>query len=220
MTAGWRLYASTPGRALLQAVADFIVIMWLVLWYAVGRVVYKALEAVAAVGHRVQDGADGISSNLNSAGSKVDGVPLIGDKLKAPLSAAGSAAHQIAEAGQGLDDKASTLAIVLSLAVAIPPALMIALPWLLLRLRFIRRAGATASLTGVPGGERLLALRALANRPLSKVSAAVPGADPLDAWRREDPDAMRQLAALEMRRAGLRVPKAWRTAAGPPAAGA
>ncbi len=210
MTAGWRLYASTPGRALLQAVADFIVIMWFVLCYVVGKIVYVALNAVAEVGVKVQGGANGISSNLNSAGSKVDGVPLVGNQLKAPLTAAGSAAHQIAEAGQGLDNKASMLAIVLSLAVAIPPALMIGLPWLLLRLRFIRRAASTAQVANVPGGERLLALRAIVNRPLSSVSAAVPGEDPLEVWREEDPLALRRLASLELRRAGLRVPRSWR----------
>ncbi len=210
MTAGWRLYARNPGRALLQAVADFAVISWLVICYLVGRVVFKALTAVAEVGTRVQNGADGLSSNLGSAGSKVDGVPLIGNQLKAPLSAAGSAAHQLAEAGQGLNDKVSTLAIVLSLAVAIPPALMIGVPWLLLRLRFIRRAGTTASLAGTPGGERLLALRALAGRPLPKITAAVPGLDPVEAGRLDDPVAVRRLAALELRGAGLPVPKTWR----------
>ena len=218
LTAGWRLYANTPGRAALQAVADFIAIMWLVLCYAVGRLVYKALEAIARVGHGVKNGADGISSNLNQAGSKVDGVPLVGDKLRTPFSAAGSAAHQIAAAGQGLDDKARLLAIVLSLAVAIPPALMVAVPWLLLRVRFMRRAASTTRLAIQPGGERLLALRAIVNRPLSLVSAAVPGEDPLEAWRREDPAVMHQLAALELRRAGLRVPRSWRNSvtSGPP----
>jgi hypothetical protein len=147
----------------------------------------------------------------------VDDLPLIGDSLKSPLSAAGSAAHQIALAGQGLNEKASTLAIVLSLAVAIPPALMIGLPWLWLRIRFIRRAGATATLATVPGGQRLLALRALANRPLPAVSAAVPGQDPLEAWRREDPQALYRLASLELKRAGVPVPYTWRAPAGPPA---
>jgi hypothetical protein len=195
-------YAATPGRALLQAAADFMVALWLVLWFIIGRLVHNAIAAFAEVGRTVQHGANGIAGNLDSAGNSAAKIPLVGDNVRAPLRAAGSAARDLAGAGHGLDQKATTLAIILSLAVAIPPALAVFVPWLLLRLRFARRAGAAATLASTPGGDRLLALRALTNRPLSRVLAV--SADPVEGWRTGDPETIRLLAALELRAVGLK----------------
>ena len=47
----------------------------------------------------------------------------------------------------------------------------------------------------------LLALRALASRPLPKLTEIT--ADPVGAWRREDPAVIAGLAALELRSAGV-----------------
>ena len=58
------------------------------------------------------------------------------------------------------------------------------MPWLFLRLRFFRRKWMALTLARTPAGEQLLALRALANRPLAKLAAI--NADPVGAWRRED----------------------------------
>jgi hypothetical protein len=195
-------YAATPGRAMMQAWADFLVALWLVLWFVIGRLVHNAIAAFAEVGRKVESGANGIAGNLDSAGNNAAKIPLVGDNVRSPLRAAGGAARDLAGAGHGLDQRATTLAIILSLAVAIPPALAVFVPWLLLRLRFARRAGAAASLARTPGGDRLLALRALTNRPLARVLAV--GADPVEGWRTGDPEIIRRLAALELRSVGLK----------------
>lgn len=195
-------YAATPGRALVQAGSDLLVVLWLVGWYLVAKAVHAAISAFAEVGRRVEHGANGIAGNLDDAGNTAARVPLVGDQLRSPLRAAGGAARDLAGAGQGLDERATALAILLALAVAVPPALAVAVPWLLLRLRFARRAGAAAALAGTPGGDRLLALRALANRPVSRVLAV--GDDPVEGWRRGDPETIRRLASLELRAFGLK----------------
>ncbi|MFY1621377.1 hypothetical protein ACN269_34425, partial [Micromonospora sp. WMMD736] len=59
------------------------------------------------------------------------------------------------------------------------------------------------TLASTVAGEQLLALRALANRPLAKLAEVSP--DPAGAWRREDPQVIRGLAALELRSAGVRI---------------
>ena len=100
-----------------------------------------------------------------------------------------------------LNTTASWLAWLLALAVAAPPILAIAMPWLVLRLRFFRRKWVALTLAATPAGEQLLALRALANRPLAKLAAI--NADPVGAWRREDAVAISGLAALELRAAGV-----------------
>jgi hypothetical protein len=77
----------------------------------------------------------------------------------------------------------------------------IAGPWIFLRVRFFRRKWTALTLAATPAGEQLLALRALANRPLGKLAAV--SMDPVGAWRRDDLIAIRGLANLELRSAGV-----------------
>nr|MDT0525264.1 hypothetical protein [Streptomyces sp. DSM 41633] len=129
------------------------------------------MATIAEVGRQVQSGANGVADNLGSAGDSTDNVPLIGDTLSKPLRAASEAALDIAGAGANLDSTASWLAWVLALAVAAAPILFVAMPWLYLRVRFFRRKWTAITLASTAAGEQLLALRALANRPLAKLTA-------------------------------------------------
>ena len=74
------------------------------------------------------------------------------------------------------------------------------MPWLFLRVRFFRRKWTALTLAATPAGEQLLALRALANRPLAKLAPCTgPGGRlaPPGRW------PIRGLAALELRSAGV-----------------
>ncbi|KHO17782.1 hypothetical protein [Mycolicibacterium setense] len=196
-------YASRPGRLLAQLFSDVAVITWTAVWVLVGVAVHSAVSTIAEVGRQVQSGADGVADNLASAGDSTDHVPLIGDTLSTPLRAASEAALDIAGAGANLDSTASWLAWVLALAVAAAPILFVAMPWLYLRVRFFRRKWTAITLASTAAGEQLLALRALANRPLAKLTAV--SDDPVGAWRSQDQQAIRGLAALELRSAGMRL---------------
>ncbi|WP_102141515.1 hypothetical protein [Mycobacterium hubeiense] len=201
MTSRFVPYATTPARLLRQLTSDIVVAIWVVIWVLVGMAVHAAVSTIADVGRQVQTGANGVAENLDSAGNSTDDVPLFGDALATPLRAASEAALDIAGAGQSLDNTASWLAWVLAIAVAAPPILFVAMPWLFLRLRFFRRKWTAISLAATPAGEQLLALRALANRPLAKLAAV--SDDPVGAWRRQDAAAIHGLAALELRAAGV-----------------
>jgi len=196
-------YATTPGRLLAQLFSDVVVVIWTFIWVLVGLAVHSAVSTIAAVGRQVQSGAGGVADSLKSAGHSADSVPLVGDTLSKPLTAASKAALDIAGAGHNLDTTATWLAVVLALAVAAPPALAVVVPWLVLRIRFFRRKWTVSTLATTPAGEQLLALRALANRPLRRLAAVSP--DPVGAWRIGDPGAIRGLAALELRSAGIAV---------------
>jgi hypothetical protein len=208
MTSRFLPYATTPGRFLLQLFSDVVVVAWTALWVLIGIAVHSAVATIAQVGRQVEHGANGVGGNLDSAGHGASKVPWIGGELSKPLAAAGHAAHDIAGAGHNLDTTASWLAVLLALAVAAPPILAIAMPWLVLRLRFFLRKWTVVGLAATPAGEQLLALRALANRPLRRLATV--NLDPVGAWRREDLVAIRGLAALELRVAGVRVPRGWR----------
>jgi len=196
-------YATTPGRLLAQLLSDVAVVIWTFVWVLVGLAVHGAVSTIAEVGRQVQGGADGVADSLKSAGHSADSIPLVGDTVSKPLTAASKAALDIAGAGHNLDSTATWLAVVLALAVAAPPTMAVVMPWLVLRIRFFRRKWNVSVLAATPAGEQLLALRALANRPLRRLTAV--SADPVGAWRREDFGTIRGLAALELRSAGISV---------------
>ncbi|EJZ08262.1 hypothetical protein [Mycolicibacterium vaccae] len=202
MTSRWIPYATTPGRLLWQLVSDIVVIVWTAIWVWVGIAVHSAVSTVAEFGYQVESGANGVAGNLDSAGRSAGDVPLIGGSLGGPLTAAGDAAREIAGAGQTLGVTAGWLAWLLALAVASPPVLALMMPWLFLRVRFFRRKWTAVTLSSTWAGEQLLALRALANRPLPKLAAI--SSDPVGAWREQDRVAIRGLAALELRASGIR----------------
>lgn len=207
MTSRFLPYATTPARLTAQVVSDLLIAIWIAIWVLVGLGVHHAIAAIAGVGTQLRDGAAGVSENLNSAGESADRIPLVGDAVAKPLRAASEAALDLAGAGQNLNTTATWLAVLLALAVAAPPILAVGMPWLFLRIRFFRRKWMVLALAQTPAGEQLLALRALANRPLRRLTEV--SMDPVGAWRREDPRAVRGLAALELRSAGVAAPRFW-----------
>lgn len=194
-------YATTPARLTAQILSDLLVAAWVTVWVIVGLAVHHAVATIATVGTQVSDGATGIADNLDSAGQSAHRIPLVGDTVSKPLQAASEAALDLAGAGQNLHGTATWLAVLLAIAVAAPPVLAVGMPWLFLRIRFFRRKWTSIALAQTPAGEQLLALRALANRPLRKLTEVAP--DPVGAWRIHDPAAVRGLAALELRSAGV-----------------
>jgi hypothetical protein len=195
-------YATTPVWLMRQLISDLFVGVWTVIWVLVGTAVHRAIATIAAVGRQVEAGANGIAHNLDSAGHSVDDVPFFGSGLSKPLTAASDAALDLAGAGHSLDTTATWLAWVLAVAVAAPPILAVAMPWLVLRVRFFRRKWTAITLASTPAGEQLLALQALANRPLAKLAGV--SMDPAGAWRRGDAVVIAGLAALELRSVGIR----------------
>ena len=203
MTSRFLPYATTPGRLAAQLFSDFAVFVWTAIWLLVGVAVYDAISTIAEAGRQVESGANGIAGNLASAGHGAQHIPVVGDAVSKPLTSASEAALDIAGAGHNLDTTASWLAVLLALAVVALPILIAVMPWLFLRVRFFRRKWTVTGLAATPAGQQLLALRALTNRSPRKLTAVT--ADPVGAWRREDPVTIRALAALELRSAGITI---------------
>jgi hypothetical protein len=196
-------YSTRPLRLFGQLISDITISVWTLIWVFVGLAVHDAIATIADAGRQVENGSKGIAGNLASAGHGAQHIPLVGDALSKPLTAASDAAMDMAGAGHSLDTTASWLAVLLALAVASPPILAVTMPWLFLRLRFFRRKWTVTALAATAAGQQLLALRALANRSPAKLAAV--SADPVGAWRREDPVTIHRLAALELRAAGIRI---------------
>ncbi|WP_337063379.1 hypothetical protein [Kineococcus sp. G2] len=197
-----RWYADLPAVRARQVTADAV---WLVLVAAsvlLGRAVDGAVSALADPARGFAGGAADLARQLDGAGEGAADLPLVGDELTGPLRRAADGAASLAAAGQEQVDAVTQLATVLGVATAVVPALLVTLLRLVPRWRWQRRADEARRLAATAGGERLLALRALHTRSAAELLAAHP--DPAGAWAREDPAALRALADLQLRAAGLR----------------
>jgi len=203
MTLRFLPYSTRPVRLLAQLFSDFVIVVWTTVWVMVGLAVYDAIATIVEAGRQVESGTNGIAGSLASAGHSAQRIPLVGDAVSKPLTSAGEAASDVAGAVHNLDTTASWLAVLLAIAVVAVPILVAVLPWLFLRLRFFRRKLVVTGLAATAAGQQLLALRALTNRSPRKLAAL--SDDPVGGWRREDPVAIRALAALELRSAGIRI---------------
>ncbi len=198
------LYAERPARWSAQFLTDLLVLAWCVAWVALALLVRDLVRKLDTPGHLMQRAGDGVTGRANDAASGVSGLPLVGSPLRDAFHRLGGAGHDLAAAGQAQATFSDRLAVVLALALAVPPVLLVVLLWLWRRIRWGRAATAARRLRAAEGGADLLALRALATRPLPALWRVTP--DPLAAWRAADPETTAKLAAVELRALGLRGP--------------
>ena len=198
------LYAQTPWRRARQILADLLVLGWVVLWVRAGQWVYDVVSLLAAPGRTLEAAGSSLSESLTSAGDTVARVPLIGDDVREPFTAAGGAADSIADAGVEVQEGVHQMALLLGLTVAAVPILLVAGVWLVVRARFVSRARAAGRILDSAADLDLFALRALATQPVRALAGV--SDDPANAWRRRDPEVVRALASLELHSLGLRAP--------------
>lgn len=197
-------YADSPDRRSAQIVGDVLLVLWVGVWIRVGRVVHDGTMAVAAPGRQLETSASSLAEGLTGAGQRLGEIPLIGGGVAAPFDQAAAASTSLADAGRAEVEAVEQLAIVLGLAIALIPILVVLAFYVPGRLRFIREATAGARFVDASEDLDLFALRALARRPMH-VLARIDD-DPAGAWRRRDPVVVRALAELELRESGLRLP--------------
>jgi hypothetical protein len=197
-----KLYADRLPVAIRQLLTDLLVVLWVYAWIRAGRWVHDLVLKRGVPGQKLEGAGNGMADNLAAAGGKVGRVPLVGDELTQPFTRAAEAARSLAEAGRESQEMVGTLALVLSLLLLAVPLGLVLFGWLPLRLRWMRRAGVAAAVRDQPAGRDLLALRALAGRPLNQLTRL--GPDIAQSWRNGDAAAVDALAALELRDLGLR----------------
>jgi hypothetical protein len=206
-----QLYAQHPVVRSRQLTADLGMLAWTVLWVLVARTVHGAVLVLAEPGQAVQDLGASVAGNMSSAAEAASGVPVVGDELASPFEALADAGTSVSGAGVAAQDAVGTLAFVLAVVLVVLPVGWLALRWLPWRVSYAREAGAATRLTSGTPDLELLAARALATAPLPQLAALPEGTGA--AWRAGDPTAVRSLAALELRRLGLRLPDPERSGA-------
>jgi hypothetical protein len=197
-----KLYADTAARREWQLATDLLVVAWLAFWIWLATKLFDLVLKLGVPGDKLASAGDGMAKGLSDAGSRVHRVPVAGDSLAEPFNSAADAARTLASAGRDEQHAIRQLAWVLALLMLAIPVAIVLLGWLPRRVRWIRRASAASGWRGGAAGLDLLALRALASQPLRRLSTV--DEDPVAAWRRGDPETVAALAALELKRLGLR----------------
>jgi len=199
-----KLYSDIPGRRAVQVAADVGVLLWVVLWVRVAQRVHEATMALAEPGRNLAGAGGSFRDTMTSAGNGVDDLPLLEDRVATPFRSAAGVGTEIERAGNDLVTAVERMALVLALTTALVPILIVGATWLVLRLRFVRRAGAAQRFIDAAPDLDLFALRAMANQPMPRLARV--SDDPAGAWRRGELDVIHALALLELRDSGLRPP--------------
>jgi hypothetical protein len=199
-----KLYSDIPARRALQVVADVGVVLWVVLWVRVAGRVHDATMALAEPGRDLAGAGASFRGTMSTAGDNVDDLPLLEDRVATPFRSAAGIGSELERAGNDLVTAVERLSLVLALTTALVPVLIVGFVWLVLRVRFVRRAGAAQRFIDAAPDLDLFALRAMANQPMPRLARI--SDDPAGAWRRGESDVIHALALLELKECGLRPP--------------
>lgn len=202
------LYAELAPRRARQVLADVAGVIWCVLAALLGRAVHDAVAALASAGADLERAGEDIAGRLDDAATALAGVPLVGRPVAGPLAQAADAAQRAADAGRAQQELVLGLAPWLGTGVAALLVMLAVLVWVAPRARWAVRAAAARSVRAQPGGVDLLALRALARRPVRQLGPAAlvaggPALDLVGGWRHREPAVLHRLASLELQALGL-----------------
>lgn len=198
------IYARRPWLFLGQLAGDALVLGWVVVWWIVGRRADRAVLGVAAPARETAAAAGRLSTQATQAAEQAARVPGVGSSLRQPFDAAAASLTDVLAAADRQVSSVERLAELMGwLVFAIPVAIVLVL-WLPRRIRFLFRARAALRFLDSSADLDLFALRALATQPMHVLGRI--SDDPVAAWRTGDATVIHKLAAVELRRSGLRLP--------------
>ncbi len=202
-----KIYPDRRWPAFLRVLADTTVFFWTMVWAYLGWLIYQTVMGLEVI-------ADGITSTgatFNQwiaafRGAVPGGIPLLTKFLQ---DTADTLKHYsgdpLVATGQNVHDAVLRLAIILALLVALPPILLVLLPYGGWRWRDMRETGAAiafvriASMTGRADAARaVLAYRAVSSLSFRQLMRA--SADPVGDLVEHRYD---RLAEAMMKRAGI-----------------
>jgi hypothetical protein len=195
-------YAEHGPRLALQVLADLAALGWFVLTVQFAGAAKALVLRLQTPASGLADAGAAIGDAFATAAQTASLVPFVGRPLAEALRAGQAAGMSVAQLGQEQYSAVTDVGVGAGLVVLAVGLLPLILGWLPLRVRYARLARAAADCR-----ERdlsLLALRALTSVPVGRLRAV--SENPAADWRRDDPDTVRNLAALELSRLGLRAP--------------
>ncbi|HEY5820870.1 MAG TPA: hypothetical protein VIT20_02760 [Propionibacteriaceae bacterium] len=199
------IYAQRPGRLVGQVVGDLFVLGWAVVWGLAGLFVQQTIAVLAGPARETARTATRLSGDFTDAATQASKVPGVGDQLRRPFDAASETLGSVITAANNQVDSIQRLAVIMGWLVFLIPVAVVVAFWLPRRIRFYRQARAAQVFIDSNADLDLFALRAMSLQPMHVLAAV--SDDPVTAWRTGDRAVINQLAELELRRSGLRMPE-------------
>lgn len=202
-----KLYPDRRWPAFLRVLADTVTVGWTIVWAYLGWLIYQTIMGLEVIADAITNTGTTFNGWIASFRNAVPGgIPLLTQFL---LDVADTlrkySGDSLVSTGHQIHDAVFQTAIVLALLVAVPPILLVMVPYSLWRWRDVRETGAAlafvriASMTGRADQARaVLAYRAVSTLSFRQLMSA--SADPVGdiAERRYE-----RLADAMLKRAGL-----------------
>src|SRR5256714_15509794 len=202
-----KIYPDRRWPAFLRVLADSIVSFWTVVWAYLGWLIYQTVMGLEVIADGIKN--TGMTFNNWIAAFRAGipgGIPLLTKFLQ---DTADTLRHysggQLVVAGQNIHEAIFRVAIILALLVALPPILLVLLPYGGWRWRDMRETGAAlafvriASMTGRADAARaVLAYRAVSSLSVRQLMSSSP--DPVGDLAEH---RYERLADAMLKRAGL-----------------
>jgi hypothetical protein len=200
-------YPDRTWPAVLRGLGDLTTIAWAVAWAWLGWLIYQTVLGLEVIADGITNTGTTFDGWIESFRSAIPGgIPAVTDFLmKIADQLRKYSGDPLISAGQQVHDAIIQVAVVLALLVALPPILLVLVPYGAWRWRDMREIGAAlafvriASITGRADQARaVLAYRAISTLSFRQLMSA--SADPVGdlAERRYD-----RLANAMLKRAGL-----------------
>jgi len=202
-----KLYPDRRWPAFLRVLADTIAFFWAVVWAYLGWLIYQTVMQMEVIADAIKNTGMTFDQWIAAFRKSVPGgIPILTKFLE---DTADTLKHYsgdpLVAAGQNIHDAIFHTAIILGLLVALPPILLVLLPYSGWRWRDIRETGAAlafvriASMTGRADAARAaLAYRAVSSLSFRQLMSASP--DPVGDLVDHRYD---RLATAMLKRAGL-----------------
>ena len=202
-----KLYPDRPLQALLRVLADTTVFVWTFAWAYLGFLIYQTVMGLEVI-------ADGITNTGMTFNQWIaafrkavpGGIPILTKFLQDTADTLRQySGNPLVTVGHDVHDAILRVAIVLALLVALPPILLVLVPYSAWRWRDIRETGAAlafvriAAMTGRADAARaVLAYRAVSTLSFRQLMRASP--DPVGDLTEH---RYERLASAMLRRAGI-----------------
>ena len=203
----FKLYPDRRWPALLRMMSDTASVVWTVGWAYLGFLIYSTVMGLEAIADGIKNTGMTFNSWIGAFRSAIPGgIPILTKFLQNTADALKHySGDQLVQAGQGIHDAILRVAITLALLVALPPILLVLVPYVSWRWRDIRETGAAlafvriAAITGRADAARaVLAYRAVSTLSFRQLMRA--SADPVGDLVEH---RYEKLATAMMQRAGL-----------------
>ena len=198
------IYSNRPGRLAGQIFSDLFVLAWSIGCGLVALVVSQLVGALAVPARETARTATRLMDNMREAAAQAAKVPAVGEDLRQPFDAASVTLGNVVTAANNQVETIERIALVSGWLVFLLPVALVMALWLPRRVRFYRQAKASQVFLDSTADLDLFALRAMASQPLYVLAGV--SDDPIRAWRDGDRQVIDALAAIELRRNGLRMP--------------